>query len=207
VRITASAAALMSDAELVQHVLGGDHDAFQLLVQRHQESMFRVAYSLVADSDAAADVVQDAFVRAYVNLARCRDRDRFRVWLLATVRNRSLDYLKEKRRGDASLSDDLVVQRAEHLGARIEAPDEQYALRTALQAALERLSHPLREAFVLRHVEQLSCEDAASVLGTSVSAVKMRVLRAREQLRAWLAPQFGAAAFDVTDLPDDSSTE
>lgn len=191
-------AATMNDAELVARVLAGDHDSFQYLVQRHQDVMFRVAYSLVLDDDVAADIVQDAFVRAYVSLARCRDRSRFRVWLLATLRNRGLDYLKEKRRGDLSLEAEGVARRAEALGAHTDAGDERQALRTALEAALARLSDPLREAFVLRHVEQLSVEETASVLGTSVSAVKMRVHRAREQLKEWLADDWGEDEDDVT---------
>lgn len=205
-RVTAAAAALMSDAELIAHVLGGDQDCYQLLVQRHQESMYRMAWSLVSDADAAADIVQDAFVRAYVNLARCRDRERFRVWLLATVRNRALDWLKEKRRGDLSLSDDAVVRRAESL-AHAPAEQESYELRTALETALSQLSQPLREAFVLRHVEQLSVEDAAQVLGTSPSAIKMRVMRAREQLQSALALELDRRGPDVTPPIRRSSDE
>lgn len=205
-RLSAAAAALMSDGELIAQVLAGDHDCFQLLVHRHQDSMYRVAWSLVPDPDAAADIVQDAFVRAYVNLARCRDRNRFRVWLLTTVRNRALDHLKEKRRGDLSLSEQAVMQRAE-IAARTAPEQENYELRTALETALSRLSQPLREAFVLRHVEQLSVEDTAGVLGTSTSAVKMRVMRAREQLQNWLEPDLGEQARDVTGSPHGSSDE
>ena len=200
-------AALMSDAELVGRVLAGEQECYQFLVQRHQESLFRVAYSLVLDDDAAADLVQDAFVRAYVSLARCRDRSRFRVWLLATLRNRGLDYLKEKRRADLSLDIDGVARRAEALGAQTDAQDDRHAMRTALESALARLSEPLREAFVLRHVEQLSVEETASVLGTSISAVKMRVHRAREQLQDWLGDDYGHGARDVTSDTPRSSWE
>jgi RNA polymerase sigma-70 factor (ECF subfamily) len=200
-------AALMSDAELVGRVLAGEQECYQFLVQRHQESLFRVAYSLVLDDDAAADLVQDAFVRAYVSLARCRDRSRFRVWLLATLRNRGLDYLKEKRRADLSLDIEGVARRAEALGAQTDAQDDRHAMRTALESALARLSEPLREAFVLRHVEQLSVEETASVLGTSISAVKMRVHRAREQLQDWLGDDYGHGARDVTSDTPRSSWE
>lgn len=195
--------ALLSDEELVSRVLAGDSECYQYLVQRHQEAMFRVAFALVLDDDVAADIVQDAFVRAYVNLARCRDRSRFRVWLLATLRNRGLDYLKEKRRGDLSLDAEGVSRRAEVMGAHIGAEDERHALRTALESAIARLSEPLREAFVLRHVEQLSVEETASVLGTGISAVKMRVHRAREQLQEWLADDYDRG--DVTSETDRSS--
>ena len=199
-------AALLPDADLVARVLAGDSDSYQYLVQRHQDAMFRVAYALVLDDDVAADIVQDAFVRAYVNLARCRDRSRFRVWLLATLRNRGLDHLKEKRRGDLSLDAEGVTRRVEVLGAHTGAEDERHALRTALEAALARLSEPLREAFVLRHVEQLSVEETAAVLGTGASAVKMRVHRAREQLQEWLADDF-AAESEVTQDRHRSSME
>src|SRR5688500_306930 len=90
-----AALAALGDAELIERVLAGERECFQPLVQRYQESLYRVACALVLDPDAAADIVQDAFVRAYANLARCHDRRRFRFWLLATLRNRGLDYLKE----------------------------------------------------------------------------------------------------------------
>jgi RNA polymerase sigma factor (sigma-70 family) len=194
----------LSDAELIERVLAGEPDCFQPLVQRYQASLFRVACALVLDPDAAADIVQDAFVRAYANLARCHDRRRFRFWLLATLRNRGLDYLKERRRRDLSLSDDAVVRRAEL--SDVVAPDaaDRLALRRALDAALARLSPPVRETFVLRHVEQWSIEEIAELLGLTESAVKMRLHRARLQLQGWLEAD-GLASEDVTGHRDESS--
>ena len=175
------------DEELIARILDCDGAAYQLLVARYQESLFRIAYSMVRDSDVAADLVQDAFIRAYVNLARCRNRERFRVWLITLLRNRVLDHLKEKRRRDLSLSDVDVMRRAEAHPQGPAEPDERYALRTLMEDALTRLSEPLREAFVLRHVEDLPVADVAALLGTGVSAIKMRLARAREQLQRVLA--------------------
>jgi RNA polymerase sigma-70 factor, ECF subfamily len=179
------------DAALVERILAGEGALFEVLVARHQESLFRIAFSMVRDSDVAADLVQDAFIRAYVNLARCRNRERFRVWLMTLLRNRVLDHLKEKRRRDASLSDDDVLRRAEAHPVRGGETDERYALRSLMEDALELLSEPLREAFVLRHVEDLSVAEVAELLGTGVSAIKMRLQRAREQLQRALAGDFG----------------
>jgi RNA polymerase sigma-70 factor (ECF subfamily) len=176
------------DAELIARVLEGDRDSYQLLVRRYQESLFRVAYSMVEDRDAAEDLVQDAFVRSYVNLARCKDRARFRFWLLATLRNRALDYIKEKRRRDVSLSDEDVLRHVEAESAAPSGLGERLQVQRALGAALQRLSPALREAFVLRHVEEHSFEEIAQLLDTGVSAVKMRVHRARQQLQEWLEP-------------------
>jgi RNA polymerase sigma-70 factor (ECF subfamily) len=199
-----AASALLSDAELIERVLAGEHDCFQPLVQRYQESLFRVACALVLDPDAAADLVQDAFVRAYANLARCHDRRRFRFWLLATLRNRGLDYLKERRRRDLSLSDDAVVRRAELSDTGGADAAERIRLRRALDAALARLSPPIRETFVLRHLEQWSIEEIAELLGLTESAVKMRLHRGRLQLQGWLEAD-GLTAENVTGSDDESS--
>jgi RNA polymerase sigma-70 factor (ECF subfamily) len=168
---------------------------------------------MVQDRDVAEDLVQDAFVRSYVNLARCKDRQRFRFWLLTTLRNRALDYIKEKRRRDVSLSDDGVLRHVD-AGARLpEDLAERGQLRDALLEALNRLSPALREAFVLRHIEEHSFEEAAALLGTGVSAVKMRVHRARLQLQEWLAPEVAGAGEqpargrDVTEPTHGSSDE
>jgi RNA polymerase sigma-70 factor (ECF subfamily) len=189
--LTAPSSPASSDAELIERVLAGESDLYRVLVQRYQRSLFRVAYSMVTDRDTAEDLVQDAFVRAYVNLARCRDRARFRYWLLSTLRHRALDHLKERRRHDLSLSEGTVLRRVEVVRATPDAA-EGVSLRGSLQGALERLSPPLREAFVLRHVEECSFEEVARLLGTGVSAVKMRVHRARQQLAGWLEEEEGA---------------
>ena len=181
-----------ADADVIARVLAGDTAAFQLLVTRYQEPLFRIAYSMVRDSDVASDLVQDAFVRAYVNLARCRKRDRFRVWLITLLRNRVFDHLKEKRRRDLSLTDEHVLRRAEAHPAHTPEPDDRHTLRALMDDALAKLSEPLREAFVLRHVEQLSIAEVAELLGTGVSAVKMRLQRARDQLQRSVTAGLGA---------------
>lgn len=172
--------ALLPDGEVARAVLAGETDLFALLIRRHQDALHRVAFSMVQDADAASDAVQDVFIRAYANLARCRDPDRLRVWLMAMLRNRCLDHLKEPRRRDVPLD------------AAPEALDAQpsalarLAARTELQRALATLPGTLREAFLLRHVEDMSYEDMAEVLDTTVAGVKMRVSRAREALRQQL---------------------
>jgi RNA polymerase sigma-70 factor (ECF subfamily) len=188
-RWSLSSAPLLSDAEIVERVLAGERDFFQALVERYQHMLFRVAYTIVLDEETAADIVQDAFIRAYTNLARCRDRRRIRVWLLAMLRHRAIDHLRERRRRDATLSDDAVRRAAERRAAESEVDAaEHHALRRELDAALLQLTESLREAFVLRHIEQCPYEEIAELLGVTVSAVKMRVQRARMQLKDWLEP-------------------
>jgi RNA polymerase sigma-70 factor (ECF subfamily) len=171
------------DAVLVERVLAGDVQQFAELVNRYQRVLYRHAVAMVLDHDAAADMVQDAFVRAYTHLGHCRDRDHFRAWLFQTLRNRCLDYLKEARRKNVRLDDaGPLPDRADGPGVMV----ERQRLRSQIKAALALLPEAQREAFVMHYVEEIPYETMAELLDTKVSALKMRVMRARETLSAVL---------------------
>jgi RNA polymerase sigma-70 factor (ECF subfamily) len=172
------------DAAVVARVLGGDKQAFECLVKRHQHALYRHAVSIVLDHDVAADMVQDAFVRTYLNLRECRDHARFRGWLLRTLRNRCFDHLKEASRRNVRLDDieEPPVDEAES-PARVA---ERHELREGITRALAQLAPVLREAFVMHYVDGMPYEEMAQLLDTSVSALKMRALRAREALSSAL---------------------
>lgn len=172
-----------ADAEVIQRVLDGDTQQFAQLVSRYQGALYRHAVSMVLDHDVAADMVQDAFVRAYTNLGDCYDRTRFRAWLFQTLRNRCLDHLKDVRRRDVPLhtAGPLVDPREGPV-----AIVERVRLRTEIERALALLPDTQREAFVMHYVEGVPYDTMAELLDASVSALKMRVLRAREALCATL---------------------
>lgn len=185
-----------TDAEMVARVLAGDANEFAHIVDRYQHALYRHAVSMVLDYDAAADMVQDAFVRAYTNLRECRDHGRFRAWLFQTLRNRCLDYLKEPRRRHVRLDDaEPLFDTADGPGAVAERNE----LRSAITRALAELPLEQREAFVMHYVDGLAYEAMAEVLNASVSALKMRALRARQLLSAALRGR------DVTNEPVGSS--
>ena len=173
----------LDDVSMIARVLAGDTQAFAQCVARYQRPLYRYAVSMVLDHDAAADMVQDAFVRAYTNLASCRDHRHFRAWLFQTLRNRCLDYLKDARRKIVPLDDvGLLIAR----GADPDDHVEQARVRAGLRQALASLPETQREAFLMHHVHDMRYEAMAELLGASVSALKMRVLRAREALAAAL---------------------
>ncbi len=169
-----------ADADLVAHVLRGNRESFSTLVRRHQERLYRYARGMGIDHDTALDLVQDSFVRAYVKLGRCRDRVRFGVWLFRILRNRCLDHLKSAQRRGVSL---------DALPASVAVPADG-EVRTVLDNAFAALPVPLREAFLLKHRDGWSYEEMAEITGASVSAVKMRVHRARDSLRALLEESY-----------------
>jgi len=173
-----------SDAHLVVRILSGETGCFAELVDRYQAALHRYAQGMVRDPDLAADLVQDAFVKAYSRLDSCRDPSRFGAWIYRIVVNRCRDYLKRQRKPTLCLE--------EHTAA---APDadgpalraERGELRCLIDRAISSLPGHQREAFLLRHMDGHSYDEMAEMLDVSVSALKMRVLRARgtlqEQLR------------------------
>lgn len=172
-----------SDAELVSRVLAGEQERYALLIGRYQEMLYRHALGMVLQPDAAADLVQESFIKAYTSLEQCHDPSRFKAWIFRILSNRCKDYLKNRRRLTAPLEEDTA------LAPNHEDPEfalQQHELRAALDRALATLPDPQREAFLLKHVEGQSYEEMAVLLEVSVSALKMRVFRAREALQQLL---------------------
>jgi RNA polymerase sigma-70 factor, ECF subfamily len=179
------------DEELVGRVLAGESDAYEVLVRRYQARLYRHALGMVLDGDVAADLVQDAFVNAFRRLDRCRDRSSFGTWIFRILRNRCLDYLKERRRKDLPLDDHHDL---EAVGDGPESNFERSVLGDVIERALGQLPETQREAFLLKHVHDLTYEEIAEVVGASESALRMRVLRAREMLQTLLGEELGAPA-------------
>jgi RNA polymerase sigma-70 factor, ECF subfamily len=172
-----------TDASLVGRVLAGERDLYAVLVGRYQAVLYRHALGMVGDPDAAADLVQDSFVKGYTSLAHCGDPHRFGAWIYRILRNRSLDYLKDRRRQTVPL-DDTTLFAPERDDPELHLRHSE--LRRALGLALSALPAAQREAFLLKHVDDRSYEEMAELLGASVSALKMRVMRAREAMQAML---------------------
>ena len=177
IRLGRSGGAADDDGALVRRVLDGDRRAYEHLVRRHQGALYRHARGMGLDPDTAEDMVQETLVRAYASLPECRDGAAFRAWAFRILRNRCLDHFKNIRRRDVPL-ELASPDGAEGFG---EVPSTE--LRHELDDALGRLSPLLREAFLLKHEGGYSYDELAEIADTSPSAVKMRVHRAREELR------------------------
>ena len=172
-----------SDGEVVREILGGQHEMDRVLVRRYQDVLYTHAYRMVGRADDAADIVQKTLVSGFQKLNRCRDPERVGGWLFRIAANLCKDFLKSPRRGDLSL---------EGASATVVGPSspdldfEREELKQRVRLALDRLSPEQREAFVLKHLEGRSYDEMAALLGASKSALKMRVLRAREELQTLL---------------------
>jgi RNA polymerase sigma-70 factor (ECF subfamily) len=175
------------DAALVHRVLDGDVEAFAGLVARHRDRGLRYAAAMLGESTDAEEAVQDAFVRAYRSLGKCREPDRFGAWFLRIVVNRCRTRAAVRRRaGAVFVRDDAALERA----AAPAGADPEW--REEITRALAQLEALQREAFLLKHVEGLEYDEMARLTGAGTSALKMRVKRACDHLRAFLQEADGA---------------
>lgn len=170
------------DAEIVARVLAGDTAAYAILVGRYREQFTRYAARMLGNREDAEEALQDAFVRAYRSLAKCDDPARFGSWLFRILANRCRTAgARRGRREKTFIRDDVAL-----LDASEEHPEDQSAWREEIQRALLMLEEDQREAFLLKHVEELGYDEMAALTGVGVSALKMRVKRACERLRGLL---------------------
>lgn len=171
----------ISDAELVKRARKGDDGALGLLVRRHQAGAFRLAVSYMRDRDAAEDVVQDAFVKAFRGLDRFRGDASFRTWLLRITANEAKGALRRVgRRGEARLEDALDVAGP--------GPDPADAVALADEAERARALLPLlpekqRLSVSLRTEEGLSFREIGDVTDSSEGAARVNYFHGIRRLR------------------------
>ena len=178
----------LPDATLVRQVLDGDVESFAVLVRRYRERSARYATRLLGSAEDAEEVVQDTFVRAYRALPRCDDPDKFGSWLFSILINRCRTAGgRSTRRARTVTNDEALV-----LGAAVEPVVDRAAWREEIDRALAQLDADQREAFLLKHVEELSYEEMSEMTGVGVSALKMRVKRACDRLRVLLQEAYSA---------------
>lgn len=178
------------DAALVERSRQGDRTAFNELVNRNAQKVFRMARHMTRNDQDAEDVLQEAFLKAFSRLDQFQGDAKFSTWLTRIAVNESLMRLRKGRNSKTVSLDeefevgDNAIQR--EVADDGEDPEQTYGrteMREILEGAIDSLAEGYRTVFVLRDVEGFSTEETAEMLDLSVSAVKSRLLRARLQLR------------------------
>lgn len=169
-----------SDAKLVEESLAGDRRAFGLLVERHRASVTRLLRAMFGNVVGVEDLVQDSFLRAYLDLERLRDRARFGAWVRGIAVNLARMELRSGRLLFVSWEAGAPQVRAP---SSPEALAEQREWTRRIRQAIAALPPAEREAIREVYLNELSHREAARELGTSVGAIKVRVHRGRQRLR------------------------
>ncbi len=177
---------MRTDADLAAAFQGGDDRAFSLLYERYRRALYVFALKMLGDADAAGDLVQDAFLRAHEKRGQLRRPECFRSWLFAIGRNRCMTQFRQTP-GMTPLED---------------APEEAIAVEPAadsiealediglIRRSLDGLRPEYREVLVLREYQNMSYREIADITGTTESAVRSKLFKARRALHDKLKPSF-----------------
>ena len=187
-----------SDAIAVERTLAGDRDAFRALVERHSQSVFRLAYRMTGNQQDAEEVVQEAFLRAYQKLKQFESRANFGTWVYRIAANYSIDRMRQRQKEesrrhtpkpeDQDGMEEEPLNRVPDAAPTPERLTQSVELKKQMERALAALTHAERTAFVMRHWEGCGIEEIAAVLKSNSSAAKNTVFRAVQKLRHALQP-------------------
>lgn len=194
--VLAMAERLDSDTDLMIRVREGDRDAFELLVFRYRQGVLNFVHRTLRDATEAEDVAQHTFVQVWKAAHRYQASARFSTWLFTIARNLCLNEIRRRSRHPADSLDAIDGEREDQAPRQfadtgaLMPPDAlaEVELREKVQEAIDGLPENQRTALLLCREEELSYEEIAEVLGTSISATKSLIFRGRETLKQRLKP-------------------
>jgi RNA polymerase sigma-70 factor (ECF subfamily) len=164
------------DAELARRIGQRDEKAFELVMRRHNQMLYRIARSILRDDSEAEDAVQDAYLSAFRNIAGFRGGSRLSTWIART--------------GEPDAEEGTMTD------THTESPDDAASrgqVRRLLERNIDALPDQFRTAFILREVEEMSVDEAAACLGVPAATVRSRAFRARALLRDAMAREVDVA--------------
>ena len=185
-----------ADDLLITQTLSGDQKSYEILVKRYQKRVYRLAQRLVRDPDAADDVAQEAFIRAYYALSRYELGRNFYFWLSKIAVNLALNHLSKEKRLVELPEDDTNLDPALTTDPTAEAEASQLKIR--IGDAIERLPLHQKSVLLLRAQEGLSYQEIAQTLSISIGTVMSRLSRARQALKEMLGD-----SLKIDDCPSD----
>jgi RNA polymerase sigma factor (sigma-70 family) len=180
----------INDEEVVDRVLRGEKGAYELIMRKYNQRLFRIARAYLQDEDEIEDIIQEAYIRAYEHLPRFEKRSAFSTWLIRILINEALAHVKHRRRFSPLTyagpeHPEVVPERMAQLPDK-EIPTENLMnaeLKTILENAVDRLPEKYKSVFVMREIEGMSVAETSDSLEISEPNVKVRLNRAKEMLR------------------------
>ena len=192
---------LRDESRMIASILAGDAQLFHELIRPYERRVYAMALSFLRNEADAEDVAQEAFLKAFRNLAGFRGDAKFGTWLVSITLNEARSRIRHRDVLKMESLDEPQDEQGQTSPALLrdwkEIPSEaleRKELRLLLQKAVTALPLIYREVFQLRDIEQLSVNEAAAALGITISSVKVRLHRARMMLQKNLAPQLKQVA-------------
>jgi RNA polymerase sigma-70 factor (ECF subfamily) len=191
------------DASLVSQAQAGDLNAFEGLVRRHTQLLYRTLLAILGDPSEAQDAMQDAFLSAFKHIRGFEGRSKVSTWLVSIARNAALQRLRQRKPTESLDEVDPTEDgdvRPRQIRTWQDDPEQGYSkaeIRQFVEQGILQLPAKYRIVVMLRDIEQLSTEEVSRQLGLSVPTVKTRLLRGRLMLREWLSRYFSSNSRSV----------
>ncbi len=177
----------LTDSTVVQRVLEGEKELFEILLRRYNQRVFRVVRSYIASEDDIPDIMQDAYVKAYTKLEQFNNQASFSTWLIRIAINEALQHLRKNKRQLTNYGKTERLENVFQLADANQMNPEQRTIkietRALVEQAVDRLPEKYRVVFVLQQIEGLTNPEIAECLKLSVSNVKVRLHRAKKLLK------------------------
>ncbi len=188
--------AAITDEKVVARVCGGEAALFEILMRRHNQRVYRVARAILGSDTDAEEVMQEAYVRAYMHLDQFEHRAKFSTWLTRIAVNEALARVRKAGRLESldSEVDSETDMRPEPM-SNTRSPEEQLfgkQMQVLLEAAVDALPQAYRSVFVMREIEEMSTAETAEALGVTEEVIKTRLHRARGLLQTDLYSRVGS---------------
>jgi RNA polymerase sigma-70 factor (ECF subfamily) len=192
------------DAELVAQAQGGKLEAFEELVRRHTQLIYRTLMAILGNAIDAQDAMQDTLLSAFRHISGFQGRAKFSTWLVSIARNTALQRLRSRKNVE-SLDEGEYEEDRDFRPRQVRAwqdnPEQCFSkseIRQLVETGILALPPKFRVVVMLRDIELLSADEVARQLGLSVPAVKTRLFRGRLMLREWLSPHFTTSTKGAT---------
>jgi RNA polymerase sigma-70 factor (ECF subfamily) len=173
------------DLQLVKLCQSGDNSAFEVLVTRHKDRIYKLIYRMIGDAGEVDDIAQDVFLKVYQKLNKFECRSRFSTWITKITVNQCINYLRSRRR--AKLFSTALLRR-KTLWVKPDSTIQRDEKCKKVYEAINSLPPKQKAVIVLHYFEDRSCEEIADVLGSSVGTVKSRLFHGRKKLKKLLEP-------------------
>ncbi|MDH5408899.1 MAG: RNA polymerase sigma factor [Gammaproteobacteria bacterium] len=189
-----------SDEVAIEYVRSGNTAAFEVIMRRYNQRLYRVARSILLDNDAAQDAVQQAYIAAYYKLDSYTEHTSFSAWLTRITINEALMI---RRKHDNRIAENRDMHEADKIAAKSNNPATIHAnkeLAVMIESAIGQLPEEFRYVFVLRAVQQLSTKETAESLDINEATVKTRLHRARNLMQLNLNEHIEQAGLHVFEF-------
>jgi RNA polymerase sigma-70 factor (family 1) len=177
----------LEDDQYVQRAIGGDQDAFKMLMNKYQKPLYYHIVKMVKNHEQVEDIIQESFVKAFSNLGSYNTNYAFSTWLYRITTNHTIDYLRKKKLQTTSINEPVRAKDGEMQFQIVGSAETDRKIirkerKKIVSEAIENLPEKYREVIQMRHLEEMSYQEISEELDLPLGTVKAHIFRAREML-------------------------